>query len=473
MPYQALYRTWRPQRFAEVVGQPHVVRTLQNAVAAGRVAHAYLFCGPRGTGKTTTAKILAKAVNCRRRDGAEPCGDCDSCVAIAAGTALDVLEIDAASNRGVDEVRDLREKVKFHPAAGAFKVYIVDEVHMLTNEAFNALLKTLEEPPGHVIFVLATTEPHKLPLTIVSRCQRFDFRRISKPDLTARLEAVAARAGVAADPGVFELIARVADGSLRDALGILDQAAALGENRVTRADLHSILGTVTEEVLEKLVGHLAAGETGAALVLLQEVEAGGKEMRIFARELTDHLRGLLHRSFRADRSAAETAGLDRERLVELLRLFAHAEQEMRFATRQILPLELAVVAAARPRRASGTEEAVEKAVRPETTACPDVAGAGARAAAGTGTEPDFHRVWRAVLSEFRRQNPPAGPWLARAEPALAENCGLVLKFRDPLAKEKVARPENLDILEKSLNRFCPGHWRITCVLETGSRKSRD
>jgi DNA polymerase-3 subunit gamma/tau len=448
LPYRTLYRSERPQRFAEVVGQAHVVRTLQNAVSAGRVAHAYLFCGPRGTGKTTTAKILAKAVNCPRREGAEPCGGCASCAAITAGTALDVLEIDAASNRGVDEVRELREKVKFRPAAGTFKVYIVDEVHMLTNEAFNALLKTLEEPPEHVIFVLATTEPHKLPLTIVSRCQRFDFRRITKPDLTARLEEVAARAGLAVESGVFELIARVADGSLRDALGILDQAAALGGNRVTLADLHSILGTVTEEVLERLVGHLALGETGAALVLLQEVEAGGKELRIFARELTDYLRGLLHRAFGTDQPSPGGVGLDRERLIELLSLFARAEQEMRFATRQILPLELAVVAAARARWPG--------------------AGADGAPQAESGTAPDLWRAWSEVVAEFRRRNPPVGPWLARSEPMLAGSRKLVLKFRDELAKEKVALPENKDILEKTLSRFFPGRWQITCVTDTDS-----
>ncbi|MBE0465629.1 MAG: DNA polymerase III subunit gamma/tau [Candidatus Desulforudis sp.] len=445
MPYQTLYRTWRPQRFAEVVGQAHVVRTLANAVSAGRVAHAYLFCGPRGTGKTTTAKVLAKAVNCTRRQGAEPCGECPSCVSITAGTSMDVLEIDAASNRGVDEVRELREKVKFRPAAGDFKVYIVDEVHMLTNEAFNALLKTLEEPPGHVIFVLATTEPHKLPLTITSRCQRFDFRRITRKDLVMRLEEVAEQSGLTAESGVFALIARVADGSLRDALGILDQAAALGEDRISLADLHSILGTVTDDVLERLVRRLLSGETGPALVLLQEVEAAGKELRIFARELTDYLRGLLHAAYGAGQAAVGPPESDRERLIDLLALFARAEQEMRFATRQILPLELAVVGSAR-RRGAAAE-----------------AGAGASSRAD-GT-PDLEQVWGEVLAEFRRRNPPVGPWLARSEPILAGPRKLQLKFRDELAKEKVALPENKGILEKVLNRFYPGRWQITCVLD--------
>ncbi|MGC7879360.1 DNA polymerase III subunit gamma/tau, partial [Desulforudis sp. 1190] len=209
MSYRALYRTWRPQTFEGIVGQEHVTRTLSNAVRMGRQAHAYLFCGPRGTGKTSTAKILAKAVNCRSREDGNPCNKCPSCVGINEGSAVDFLEIDAASNRGVDEIRDLREKVKFRPAASPFKVYIVDEVHMLTHEAFNALLKTLEEPPEHVVFILATTEPHKVPLTISSRCQRFDFRRIGAQDIVERLAEVARGAGIKVEPGVLELIARV------------------------------------------------------------------------------------------------------------------------------------------------------------------------------------------------------------------------------------------------------------------------
>lgn len=469
MSYQALYRTWRPQRFVEVVGQAHVVRTLQNAVQADRVAHAYLFCGPRGTGKTTIAKVLAKAINCTQRAGVEPCGACASCISVTAGNAMDVLEIDAASSRGVDEIRELREKVKFGPATGNFKVYIVDEVHMLTREAFNALLKTLEEPPGHVIFVLATTEPHKLPLTIISRCQRFDFRRITKQDLIARLEEVAARAGLVAEPGVFTLIARVADGSLRDALGILDQAAALGENRIELDDLNGILGTVTEEVLERLVHSLMSGEAGAALLLLQEVEAEGKELRIFAREITDYLRGLLYGAFRGEAPAsvpdgpacamhADRPNLDRERLVELLTLFARAEQELRFATRQILPLELAVVGfiQGRPKPGTGGD--------PDPDPDPDPEGEGAL---------ECQRIWSGLLAEFRRRNPPAAPWLARAEPVftvLTDSRQLRLNFSNELAKEKIALPENKVILEEILNRFQPGRWQIMCVVGDNSGK---
>ena len=233
MAYVALYRKWRPKTFSDLVGQEHVSRTLSQAIETGRVGHAYLFSGPRGTGKTSTAKILAKALNCEQGPTTEPCNECESCRRVNDGTSMDVFEIDAASNRGIDEIRDLRETVKFAPANGKYKVYIIDEVHMLTSEAFNALLKTLEEPPERVVFILATTEVHKVPATIQSRCQRYDFKRIAVREIAERLRYVAENSEIKAEDAALALIARESAGGMRDALSTLDQCASLAEEQVT------------------------------------------------------------------------------------------------------------------------------------------------------------------------------------------------------------------------------------------------
>lgn len=242
MEHIALYRAWRPQSFQDMVGQQHIIRTLQNAIRENRLSHAYLFSGPRGTGKTTAAKLLAKAVNCEKGPAPEPCNECDACRRITAGAVMDVLEIDAASNRGVDEIRDLREKVKYAPTEVRQKVYIIDEVHMLTTEAFNALLKTLEEPPPHVMFILATTEPHRLPATVISRCQRFDFRRVSLDEQTQRLRVICEQEGIAAEEEAIEYIARLSDGGMRDALSILDQISSFSDGRVSYQQVLDMTG---------------------------------------------------------------------------------------------------------------------------------------------------------------------------------------------------------------------------------------
>lgn len=356
MTYLALYREWRPRTFGEIIGQEHITRTLKNAVVSGRTGHAYLFCGTRGTGKTTTAKVLAKALNCPEREGAEPCNRCESCKNITEGLSVDVIEIDAASNRGIDEIRDLREKIKFAPTMGRFRVYIIDEVHMLTNEAFNALLKTLEEPPRHAVLILATTEPHKVPLTILSRCQRFDFRRILPADIIKRLKEVAAGANLEVEEEAFRLIARAAEGGLRDALSILDQAAAFGEMKVTAGDVHNILGTVRLDALSRMAGYLAAGETGPALRLVAELTAEGKDLRLFARELAGYLRALLLEKIAPGSSAeeawgdpaqmaAQAAEFSKDGLVRAVEVMADAEQNMKWSALPVIVLELALVRA--------------------------------------------------------------------------------------------------------------------------------
>lgn len=294
MAHLALYREFRPQRFSDVVGQQHITRTIRNALMQNRIHHAYLLSGPRGTGKTTVARLIAKAVNCLNPQDGEPCNECAACKSIMQGEAMDIIEVDAASNRGIDEIRDLRDKVKYAPVDLRRKVYIIDEVHMLSEPAFNALLKTLEEPPSHVLFVLATTEKHKLPITIVSRCQCFDYHRLSVPEIIGRLESVCEKCEVSATPEALTAIARQAEGGMRDALSLLDQVMAFGvDNKITLDDTLHVLGSAPLEQFLKLDGFLIQGDVGGALLLLDDLVRQGKDLRQFVRDYLGHLRDLL------------------------------------------------------------------------------------------------------------------------------------------------------------------------------------
>ena len=325
MTYQTLYRKYRSQTFADLVGQEAVTRALQGAISSDRVAHAYLFSGSRGTGKTSSARLLAKALNCLQRasGSAEPCGTCIPCLAISAGNALDVIEIDAASNRGIDDIRDLREKVRLAPSQGKYKVYIIDEAHMLTPESFNALLKTLEEPPPHVVFVLCTTEAQKVPLTVLGRCQQFPFRRLSEEVIAARLGRIAASESIAIDPEALALLARTSEGSMRDAIGYLDQLAPLTSGTIDLAEARSLLGIADPLAVASLFDAVIEGRAHDALHALNGLYEGGADLRPLVRALMERCRDLLVRAI--DGRDAPTRG----RLSAVLDALLHLDGEVR------------------------------------------------------------------------------------------------------------------------------------------------
>jgi DNA polymerase-3 subunit gamma/tau len=359
--HQALYRRYRPQTPAELLGQDHVVRALTGAIREGRLHHAFLFCGPRGTGKTSTARILAKMVNCERAPTAEPCGTCDQCVAIREGSHVDVVEIDAASHGGVDDARDLREKAPTAPMAGREKVYIIDEAQRLSREAFDALLKLFEEPPPGVRFVLATTEPHKMPATIVGRCQRFDFRRLTMEDLATHLAKVAEREGVALDPAAAHAIARQAEGSARDALSLLDQATVLGDATVDDATIRTLLGAPRGEIQHELADVVAIGDVRGAFEIVGRLVQDGQDLRNATAEALAHFRNLLlvktapgqEDLLDIPADGYETLRIQAEKysggeLARVLSLLLAAQNDMRWTTSPRLSLELALVRACIP-----------------------------------------------------------------------------------------------------------------------------
>lgn len=372
MDYQVSARKYRPGTFDDVIGQPHVVQTLMNAVSTKRIAHAYLFSGTRGVGKTTVARILAKALNCERGPTSRPCDTCENCREIAQGNSVDVIEIDGASNTSVDDVREIRENVKFTPFRGQFRVYIIDEVHMLSNSAFNALLKTLEEPPAHVVFIFATTEIHKIPATILSRCQHYNFRRIARAEIIERLRHVAGQDQLTLEERSFVALARASEGSMRDALSLLDQAIAYGGKAISHEDLELLLGAVPQELVQELIRAVMAQDSPAALAGLAKLLDQGHDLRAFCAEVVERIRNLLVAAVVPGtaelRSLIETSeddlnqlsldakALTPEQLQELLAIFIQAEDSLRFSSHPRFVVETAAVRATRLlRQREGTE----------------------------------------------------------------------------------------------------------------------
>ncbi len=463
MDYQVSARKHRPMTFSEVTGQAHVVKTLTNALTSGRTAHAYLFSGMRGVGKTTMARILAKALNCDKGSTPNPCLKCPSCLEIGSGTSFDVMEIDGASSNSVDDVREMRETIKTGPARGRYRVYIIDEVHMLSTAAFNALLKTLEEPPAHVVFIFATTEAHKIPQTILSRCQHFTFRRIPRREIIDTLQRVAKAEGIAIDERSLSALARTSDGSMRDALSLMDQAVAFGGKRVAADDLMTLLGSVPHELLRGVLDAALAREAAGALRSLAAVQDYGCDVRQFSGELMEHVRNLLVAKVVADADdlielgpeeqaeiKADAGRLSLDHIQELFRVFLEAEDGIRTSQHPWYVVEMAVVKACRV----GSEQAGmpparqdAKAQTHQTKATPQAARPAAPPAPKTAPPPTVPPP-QAVQAK-----PAARSTQAAQEPVPLTQAGssepVALVWEDVVTRVQAERPNIGAFLENS------------------------
>lgn len=498
---QVLYRKWRPQLLAEVAGQEHVTHTLLNALKADQISHAYLFCGPRGTGKTSTARILAKAVNCLNNGHGEPCNRCQLCQEITEGRAMDVIEIDAASNTGVDAIRELRERVNYIPGQARYKVYIIDEVHMLSTSASNALLKTLEEPPGRVIFVLATTEVHKMLPTIVSRCQRFDFRRLTDRVIVSKLQAIALAEGIEADIGVLRLIARESRGSLRDGENILQQMMTYYGKEIALSQAKRMLAPASPEKVIELLEYILDKDIATALRVIQDLSEAGVDLKSINQEIAEYLRYLLliktDTASDVDLEADEVAQLqaladkaELEQILVALKVFGHVD--VRDETLRTLPLDLAVVDFAlawRRHEDTGAEiirEPLHRAAsvpgtvkrRSESQAQPITLHQGAATEEPAGLESgevssksdELERLqanWRQVMEQapgqFKRSPTLAILRSAGVSPIAIEGNTVVLSFKYLYHKEKVEEVENKRVASEIISNFLGRSCEVKCV----------
>jgi len=506
--YTALYRKWRPQRFEDICGQEQITVTLKNELKNNRVSHAYLFCGTRGTGKTSTAKLLSKAVNCKAPQEFNPCNACESCTSINEGNSIDVYEIDAASNRGIDDIRNLREAIKFTPTLGKYKVYIIDEVHMLTNEAFNALLKTLEEPPEYVLFILATTEPHKLPATILSRCQRFDFKRISTEDIVERLKAICKEESLEAGEDALKLIARNSDGAMRDALSILDQCSVYGDRIITHDGVLEVLGITNDQYLFRISDAVLKEDAGAAIRVIDEIAAGGKDMSQFIRDLVIHYRNLLMTKVVSkcedviDMSKEEIELLkkqsdnyDKNNIIRCISYLSELENEAKWSGNPRILLEVAIVKLCRAgsdsslegmlTRIAKLEEMISKgSFIPLSKGKVQDSGSEAKQEAVPKKEkaeplkekevaalkPDSQVViqkWSGFIQEIKSLGKiKLRTYLAMAKPVTAEGGTIVLSYEkeDSFSKEAIETASNRADVEEAASQYFGTPLKVKCII---------
>ena len=470
MSYVVFALKWRPQNFAEIVGQEHIVEKLAGAIKHDRVAHAYLFAGPRGVGKTSTARILAKALNCKESSTLNPCGKCSSCLEITQGRSLDVIEIDGASNRGIDEIRTLRENVKFSPLAGKFKIYIIDEVHMLTTEAFNALLKTLEEPPEFVKFIFATTQPHKVIPTILSRCQRFDFRRIPVMDTIKQLEKIVQKENIDFERDVLFAIAKSSDGSLRDAESVLDQLVSFSRGKVSLKDVVSLLGLVEQDVLFALADTIIRKDTRTALTLLNEIIDNGKDLGVFLTELVGHFRNLMIAKItQADpklidmpaeicaRLLEQAKGFSLEEIFGVFNILVNTQEMAKRLDSLRIPLEISLVKLTHDKK-EVTPPHIPQRPSPQINKpnIPAEEGADpqpAVSAVHAVSLEDVKAAWDEVILAVGRVKMSAATYLNEASPVklLSNTLTLSLPKNCSLHKESLERKENKAVIEKILS----------------------